>query len=64
MTGKEIIMLIRTEPAIGHRKLFDEYKNYIYAIAYNRLRSVASKEDTIFTLTKTNHILMYGADQA
>lgn len=45
MTGKEIISLIRAEPATGQRKLFDEYKNYVYAIANNRLSRVASKED-------------------
>ena len=45
MNGKDILMLIRTEPEKGHRVLFDEYKNYVYTIVYNRLRSVTSRED-------------------
>lgn len=45
MNGKDIIMLIRTEPSRGHRALFDEYKNYVYAIVYNRLRNTGTKED-------------------
>lgn len=45
MNGKDIIMLIRTDPERGHRVLFDEYKNYVYAIVYNRLRNVAARED-------------------
>lgn len=45
MNGKEIIRLIHEAPDKGHRLLFDEYKNYVYAIVYNRLRSVASWED-------------------
>lgn len=45
MSGKDIIMLIRTDPSRGHRALFNEYKNYVYAIVYNRLRNIGTKED-------------------
>jgi RNA polymerase sigma-70 factor (ECF subfamily) len=45
MNGKEITALIREDSVSGYKKLFDEYKNYVYAIVYNRLRSVAARED-------------------
>lgn len=45
MTGSEIITLIRNDSLKGHRALFDEYKNFVYTIVYNRLRNIASRED-------------------
>lgn len=45
MTDSEIMELIRNSPPIGHRKLFDEYYSYVYAISVNILRGYGSAED-------------------
>ena len=45
MTDNEIISLIRSAPPQGRRALFDEYCNYVYAIAASKLRSCGSRED-------------------
>lgn len=46
MTDSEILDMIREDPSKGHRALFDEYYNYVYAIALNALRNVGTKHDT------------------
>lgn len=45
MTHKELREAMRNSKEQAHRMIFDEYCNYVYAILFNRLRSVASRED-------------------
>ncbi len=45
MNDSDIMRLIRRSPSEGHRALFDEYYNYVYAIVLNTLRNVGTKED-------------------
>lgn len=45
MTDSEILQLIRETPSKGHRALFDEYYNYVCAIAANVLRGCCTPED-------------------
>lgn len=45
MNDSEILQMIRENPSKGHRALFDEYYNYVYAIALNNLRNVGTKDD-------------------
>lgn len=45
MTGNELKALISSSPNDWHKTLYDEYKNYVYTIAFNRLRRVANIED-------------------
>ncbi|WP_303834087.1 RNA polymerase sigma factor [Ruminococcus flavefaciens] len=45
MTGKEYSKLYQESRDKAYDALFEEYCNYVYAIVYNRLRGVASRED-------------------
>lgn len=45
MTGKEYSKLYNESRDKAYDTLFEEYCNYVYAIIYNRLRGVASRED-------------------
>lgn len=45
MTGKEYSRLYAKSPNRAYDALFEEYCDYVYAIVYNKLRSVASRED-------------------
>lgn len=45
MTDNEISVLLEQSPDKGRRALFDEYCNYVYAIAAGKLRSCGSRED-------------------
>ena len=45
MTGKEYSKLYSQSRDKAYDALFEEYCNYVYAIVYNRLRGVASRED-------------------
>jgi len=45
MTDNEIISLMISSPSQGRRALFDEYCNYVYAIAASKLRTCGSRED-------------------
>lgn len=45
MTHREYRELMEESPEKAQRKLFDEYFSYVYAIAFNRLRSCGSRED-------------------
>lgn len=45
MTGTEYRKLYKTSPDSAYNALFDNYCDYVYAIVYNKLRSVASRED-------------------
>ncbi len=45
MTGHELKNLIGSSPDEWQVTLYDEYKNYVYTIVYNRLRNIASAED-------------------
>ncbi len=45
MTGTEYIKLLKKSPDKAYDALFESYCDYVYAIAYNKLRSVASRED-------------------
>jgi len=45
MTGQELKELIGSSPDEWQRKLYDEYKGYVYTIACNRLRHIAGSED-------------------
>ena len=45
MTHSEYRLLLKTDRNKAHKMLFDEYLNYVNTIAFNRLRSCASRED-------------------
>ncbi len=45
MTDNEIVKLLKSSPDKGRRALFDEYCNYVYAIAAGKLRSCGTRED-------------------
>ncbi len=45
MTGNELKALTDQFPNDWHRRFYDEYKNYVYTIVFNRLRSIAFTED-------------------
>lgn len=45
MTGNELKALIGSSPNEWHRRFYNEYKNYVYTIVFNRLRSIALAED-------------------
>lgn len=45
MTEQELRTLIRQAPDEGHRKLFDQYHSYVYAIVWRILGNTASRED-------------------
>ena len=45
MTGSEYSALYRESPDRAYDALFDSYCDYVYAIVYNKLRNVASRED-------------------
>ena len=45
MTGKEYSRLYHRSRDKAYDALFEEYCNYVYAIVYNRLRGIASRED-------------------
>lgn len=45
MKHSEYQQLLETDKSKAQRIVFDEYLNYVYTIAYNRLRSCGSRED-------------------
>lgn len=45
MTHSEYRLLLKTNRTKAQQALFNEYLNYVYAIAYNRLHSCGSRED-------------------
>lgn len=45
MTHEEFRSKIRRSSEQAHRELFEKYFNYVYTIAFNRLRSCAARED-------------------
>ncbi len=45
MTDNEYHSLMVSSPENAQNLLFDEYFNYVYTIVFNKLRSIASKED-------------------
>ncbi len=45
MNDNEIMSLLRSSPGDAHRALLEQYGKYVYAIVYNRLRSIGSAED-------------------
>ncbi len=45
MKHSEYRQLLKTDKSKAQRAVFDEYLNYVYTIAFNRLRSCGSKED-------------------
>ncbi|MBR3422254.1 MAG: sigma-70 family RNA polymerase sigma factor [Ruminococcus sp.] len=45
MTQSDYRLLLAADKIKAQRKLFDEYINYVYTIAFNRLRSCGSHED-------------------
>ncbi len=45
MTDNEIFKLLKDTPDQGRRALFDEYCNYVYAIAAGKIRSCGTRED-------------------
>lgn len=45
MTGNELKALIGSSPNEWHKRFYDEYKNYVYTIVFNRLRNIALTED-------------------
>ena len=45
MTASELKAALERSPAECHRALMQEYGRYVYTIVYNKLRSVAARED-------------------
>lgn len=45
MTGNEYCALYQKSRDMAYDALFENYCDYVYAIVYNKLRSVASRED-------------------
>lgn len=45
MTHEDFRKILKRSKKAGHRALFDEYCNYVYAVVFNKLRSCASRED-------------------
>ncbi|MCR5707055.1 MAG: sigma-70 family RNA polymerase sigma factor [Ruminococcus sp.] len=45
MTGNELKALTGSSPNQWHRIFYDEYKNYVHTIVFNRLRRVAFEQD-------------------
>ena len=45
MTEPELRSLLRKSKKDGHRAVFDQYSNYVYAVVYSKLRSCAKRED-------------------
>jgi RNA polymerase sigma-70 factor (ECF subfamily) len=45
MTGTEYCKIYKKSPDNAYNALFESYCDYVYAIVYNKLRSVASRED-------------------
>jgi len=45
MTGTEYCKLYKKSPDSAYDALFESYCDYVYAIVYNKLRSVAVRED-------------------
>ncbi|MCR5730956.1 MAG: sigma-70 family RNA polymerase sigma factor [Ruminococcus sp.] len=45
MTGKEYSKLYRKSRDKAYDALFENYCDYVYAIVYNKLRSISSRED-------------------
>jgi len=45
MTGTEYCALYRRSPDLAYDELFEAYCDYVHAVAFNKLRSVASRED-------------------
>lgn len=45
MTDKVLLDLLNSDPQRGLEAIIDEYTGLVYAIAYNKLSSVCSKED-------------------
>lgn len=45
MTDTEISAMLIKTPELGRRALFNEYCNYVYAVAANKLGSCGSRED-------------------
>ena len=45
MKYSEYQQLLETDKSKAQRTVFDEYLNYVYTIAFNRLRSCGSRED-------------------
>lgn len=45
MTDSELRALIRTSPAQGHRALYEQYANYVYAVISRQLAGHGSRED-------------------
>ena len=45
MTGNELKALTGSSPNDWQRLFYDEYKNYVYTIVFNRLRRIANIQD-------------------
>lgn len=45
MTEQELRSLLQKSKKEGHRAVFQQYGNYVYAIVYSKLRSCATHED-------------------
>lgn len=45
MRDNELRELIKSSPQEWHRKLFDEYFNYVYTLVYNKLMNTGTRED-------------------
>ncbi len=45
MTEQELRSLLKQSKKDGHRAIFSQYSNYVYAVVYSKLRNCASRED-------------------
>ncbi len=45
MDEKELISQLKSNPEEGYAALIHKYSNYVYAVAWSKLKGVASKED-------------------
>ena len=64
MTGKEYSRLYHKYRDKAYDALFEEYCNYVYAIVYNRLRGIASREDIEECVSDVFADVFFGYDTA
>lgn len=64
MTGKEYSRLYAESPDSAYDALFENYCDYIYAIVYNKLRKVASREDMEECASDILSDIFFGFDRA
>ena len=64
MTGKEYCALYKRSRDKAYDALFETYCNYVYTIVYNKLRSIASREDIEECVSDIFANIFFGYDTA